>query len=477
MNKWLLILCSVVFFTDTVCISQTISTLTPNSSLPGQTVDVTIRGINTHFQSGISTADFGAGITVKKLVVANTITATATISVNGSASPGARDVRVTTRGEVVSLPNGFEVFLAGGVLRADIELLPMESISLKDVDLSNPKATPVLFFTNIYNDATQRTVNLGITVSAASKGLLGTISKKNIPISPGGIVKFNNRDYDAVKTNGQNGKDFLNTVELTGVFPPDNYTYVLTVTDISGNVLATASTSTIITNPETNPELITPGGSFTDNIPEVYTPLPLFQWFGHNNRYDFALYECRPGQSAEEVTRNVAVYKQMDISSNSLLYPNSAEKLEDGKTYAWQVQGKSVSATGTHYLPSEVYRFKYISSLGSGKKIVSSIVIKPDEITLAPGQQTQFAIICYDDNGNIVSDATPKWQVTPAYGTVTPTGLFTAGQGGNTVAVLVSAGTATEFATVTIKLGILSNGGFKNPFNGFVKKLFGLKSL
>ena len=459
---------------NSAALAQVISAFTPASATPGQTTDVSVRGLNTHFRNGVSVADFGTGITVLKLTVNNSITATATIRVASNAFLGFRNVKITTASEVAELDNSFEIFSQSGSFRANIQLLPMESVSLKDIDLSQPTQTPILFFANVYNDATDRKVNIKVAVSSSSKGLIGTMLLNNQPLSSNAFAKFTNREFTAVKMNGSVGADFLNFVETTGTFPPDDYIYKLTVTDINGSVLATDESQLSITNPLTNPELILPGSSFSNMVPDVYTPFPMFQWFGMNNKYDISIYEYRSGQTQEDVIRNVAVYQQKDVSATSLLYPVFAEKLIDGKIYAWQVIGKVVSGSGTKYLPSEVYRFKYIDISSSGKKIVSRITLSPEEITLYEGQKQQFTAICYDQDGALMNDVTPTWSVSPANGTITPTGLFTAGEGGKTVAVLMTAGTATEFATVTVNAG---NAVFNaaNPFDGFIKKLFGLQ--
>jgi hypothetical protein len=454
--------------------AQEISALTPASAVPGPVIDVAIRGVNSHFRSGVSVASFGDGITILNLSVENTITATATIRISSSAAPGFRNVRITTGSEVAELTGGFEVFDPSGAFRANIQLLPLESVSLKDIDLSQPSHTPILFFTNLYNDNTARTVNINVLVSSSSKGLLGTMMLKNVSLAANAVTKYTNRDFTAVKINGITGKDFLAYVETTGTFPPDDYLYKLIVTDVNGTVLATDESPLAVSNPLTNPELILPGASFGTNVTDVYTPFPLFQWFGMCNKYDFAMYEYREGQTQEDVVRNITVYQQKDISATNLLYPAFAEKLVDGKIYAWQILGKVKTATGTKYLPSEVFRFRYTDITNTGKKVVSRITITPEEAVLAPGAQQQFTAIFYDDNGALIMDAAPAWSVSPNYGSITQTGLFTAGpDGGKTAAVLVKAGTGIEFATVTINAINISSG--QSPFDGFIKKLFGLQ--
>ena len=470
-----------LFFSLLICflsythysVAQSIMAITPNSSVPCHTIDIGIRGVNTHFKSGITTANFGEGVNVVKVLVANSITATITVNVTCAASLGFRNILLITGSEIAELDNGFEVFPASGAFRANIELLPMESVSLKDIDLSQPQKTPVLFFTNIYNDNTGRRVNIAIAVFAASKGQLGTMTLKNQDIAPNAIYKVTNRDFTAVNTNGPAGHDFLVTVELTGTFPPDDYTYKLTITDVNGTVLATDQSTMTITNPYTNPELIMPGAGFQADLPEEYNPLPMFQWFGQSDKYDLSIYELRPGQTQEDAVRNMPVYKQQDIIGTNYQYPNSAEKLIEGHTYAWQINGKANTARGIRYLPSEVFRFQYSSPTNNSKRIVSSIKINPEEGTLYAGQKLQFTAFCYDADGIIIEDAVPTWQVSPNLATIDRNGMFIAGQGGKTLAVIVSAGTATEFATVNVKINII--GSSKIKLDDYMKKLFGLQ--
>jgi len=81
-----------------------ISSAAPNSVLPGQQgVSVVLTGVNTHFQQNVTTADFGAGITVASLRVTSTNLATAVINVDPSAAPGSRAVVLTTLRESAAL--------------------------------------------------------------------------------------------------------------------------------------------------------------------------------------------------------------------------------------------------------------------------------------------------------------------------------------------------------------------------------------
>ncbi len=85
-----------------------ITNVTPASGTPGATVNVTIQGLG--FAPGMQVS-FGAGITLSNLVVVNANTATATLSIAGSAALGLRDVVGINAGETLTatLAGGFEV--------------------------------------------------------------------------------------------------------------------------------------------------------------------------------------------------------------------------------------------------------------------------------------------------------------------------------------------------------------------------------
>jgi hypothetical protein len=82
----------------------------PNAAQQGQqNLSVTITGQFTHFVQGITTANFGAGITVASLTPVSPTSATAVLSIDPSAVTGGRNVTMTTNAELVTLTNGFTV--------------------------------------------------------------------------------------------------------------------------------------------------------------------------------------------------------------------------------------------------------------------------------------------------------------------------------------------------------------------------------
>jgi hypothetical protein len=97
--------------------SQSTIAISPFSGAPGQSLTVSIRGNSTHFAQGTTVANFGAGIAVGggpsgaagTVTVTSETIATAQIAIDSNATPGARNVTVTTGGETIVLSQGFSV--------------------------------------------------------------------------------------------------------------------------------------------------------------------------------------------------------------------------------------------------------------------------------------------------------------------------------------------------------------------------------
>lgn len=95
----------------------------PTSGLQSETLDLTIAGVDTHFENGVSAATFsGAGITVNSTTVANPTSATANITIDADAAPGARDVTVNTGAEnPYQLTGGFTVVAVTRAITVEAE--------------------------------------------------------------------------------------------------------------------------------------------------------------------------------------------------------------------------------------------------------------------------------------------------------------------------------------------------------------------
>jgi YVTN family beta-propeller protein len=93
----------------TVTQAGLLTLVVPNSGQPGANLRIAVKGQFTHFVLGVTTASFGAGVTVNSTTVTDGTHATVNLTIAGGAGLGARDIVLTTGGEVATLPNGFTV--------------------------------------------------------------------------------------------------------------------------------------------------------------------------------------------------------------------------------------------------------------------------------------------------------------------------------------------------------------------------------
>jgi hypothetical protein len=94
----------------------------------------------------------------------------------------------------------------------------------------------------------------------------------------------------------------------------------------------------------------------------------------------------------------------------------------------------------------------------NGPRTIDSIVVSPTTVTLAPSGTQQFTIVGTEDDGTKRTDLQPVWAVVAGGGTITQTGLFTAGTtaGTFTNTVSVTCTGHTVFATVIVTPGALN---------------------
>ena len=93
-----------------------ILSVAPATGTPGQTESVTITAAYTNFVQGSTTANFGAGITVGTIAVSSATTLTAQLTISPTATPGPRDVTVSTGVQTATLAAGFTIASVGPVI-------------------------------------------------------------------------------------------------------------------------------------------------------------------------------------------------------------------------------------------------------------------------------------------------------------------------------------------------------------------------
>lgn len=87
-----------------------VSALQPSGGAAGATLDVSVTGSQSNFRQGLTTANFGAGVTVNSVQVSSLTQAVANITIAADAVLGTRTVVLTTSGEsAATVPNAFQV--------------------------------------------------------------------------------------------------------------------------------------------------------------------------------------------------------------------------------------------------------------------------------------------------------------------------------------------------------------------------------
>jgi len=444
----------------------------PSSGTPGEELDVVVRGVDTHFAPGVSTADFGPGIRVIALTVTDPVTATAHLLIDSKASPGPRDIRVTTGSEVVLLENGFTVQAPTTQFRVSISVVPVETIFISDIDPTNIANAPLLFTVNLFNDVVARDVRLCMTIRGQRYGIILEAFDHPQPLAPFQNLSVTNREFDSYSTTNVSD-EVIDIATRTGVVPPDVYTYEIRVYEATKpctdpDPLASDEGVNVITNPSFDLELIAPGAPFDEEAPAVTTSFPVFQWVSQASFFNVTLYKVMEGQTDEDAVQNQPVFHADNITGTSLIYPNYAEALQDGMVYAWQVKALIQSATGTVERESKIFRFR-VARGEARPTAVHHIVIEPDVATVNVGESISFTARVYDSENNPVS-FTPQWSLRPAdLGTIDLRGNFRAGDQARVGAVVVSAGEVFDHAVVTV---VAPRAEF--DFSRFLKRLFGL---
>lgn len=86
-----------------------VSMATPNQAAPGQILDVTLAGVNTHFAQGATQVTAAPYITPTFIAVTSETSLTVQLVVSAGAPPNPTSIVVTTGSEEAVLPNGFTV--------------------------------------------------------------------------------------------------------------------------------------------------------------------------------------------------------------------------------------------------------------------------------------------------------------------------------------------------------------------------------
>jgi hypothetical protein len=203
-----------------------ITAVTPNTGQLGATLSVIVTGQFTHFVSGTTTANFGPGITVNSVTVASSTSATANITIGGSALTGPRDLVLTTSSEVVTASGGFTVNTITPML---VGVSPNSGPAGQTLTVSLTGQS-----TTFVQDATTANFGSGITVNSVTVGNPTTASV-NISIDAGADSGLRN----ITLTTGAEIVTAANAFTVTGL--PISLTSPTPGSTVSGSVVVSAT--------------------------------------------------------------------------------------------------------------------------------------------------------------------------------------------------------------------------------------------
>lgn len=353
----------------------------------------------------------------------------------------------------------------------DVQTVPLQTLRLGDFDPIRPELAPVVVNIMVFNDDRERDLRLEIAARSEQFGLLLTASVRLGRVAPNAVLTLTNRDFTDYQI--EDATDNLVEVALQrGVLPADMYSFEVRVFDLlpggAPEALAVDEGMVETSNPAALFDLLGPGVAFGQEPEVMASRFPVFQWISDASLFDFALYRVRPDQrTPEDVTSSRPVFEARGLTETTFPYPNFAEELEPGATYAWQVKARFMTSSGEEARPSEVFWFTMEQAAeseggtesdlsvaappfaGSG---VARLEVAPQEIELEPGGSFLFRVTAYDADDEPLLLAVPRWEVQPSSaGTIDENGLFMAAGTEGVAAVVARVGDVEDYATVFVQ--------------------------
>jgi len=228
---------------DVVMVPPALTGISPSGGPPGATVNVVLTGSN--FTTGMS-VDASAGITITSIAVTNSLSATATFTIDAAADLGPRDVRVTTPGgtsgaiRFTVLPpaptlsaidpasgvvgTAVAVTLTGTNFYAPMTITFATDIAVSSINIVDPTSATATF--TIGSGATPGLLNTTISTPGGSTSA-ALFSVIPLPptltrISPASVVQGNLDRSFLVTLTGTNLFDPTIAISGTGVKAPPN---------------------------------------------------------------------------------------------------------------------------------------------------------------------------------------------------------------------------------------------------------------
>ncbi|MGA9977890.1 MAG: Ig-like domain-containing protein [Candidatus Sulfotelmatobacter sp.] len=177
---------------------HTITSVTPAFGTQGQSLTVSLTAVGTSFQQGVTSANFGSGITVNSLTITDATDALANITISNTTTVGYRTITMVTDGEIatsVLSPSGNPIFQIGPNSAALVSVSPNSAaqgaslpvtITATGTHFLQSATTVSLTGGIIVGDiavVNQTTLNVQLAVPANA-----TVGLQNVTVSTGGEI-------------------------------------------------------------------------------------------------------------------------------------------------------------------------------------------------------------------------------------------------------------------------------------------------
>ena len=211
----------------------------------------------------------------------------------------------------------------------------------------------------VNNSSEPKMLMLQGEIRKADEGLVIFRGKSKPQTFQPGITRVTPRDiqYDP---NFYVNKDYVNAIKSSELPKGIYIACVYALNPVTQGVI-TSSCMSFTSIPITAPRLLRPVGG-----EKVSIPFPIFTWTyppqpGYSVTFELKIVEVLPNQSPQRAIESNPPIHKASVSTNFYVYPPTAQKLERGKKYAWQIVMKlsGPDITGYKTVKSPVESFIY----------------------------------------------------------------------------------------------------------------------
>jgi len=280
------------------------------------------------------------------------------------------------------------------LLTLDVSHTPVQQLSISDIDFEHFQSRTLLFTMEIRNPTplpVDAVVEITMDVSLADGSVFTpalTYKSQPFPVKAGGqtftnldmgsgstVIKTASFDYD-----DQAKKKFDDVALGTGRFPSGKYAFLVKVgcAGVTGGEVE--DRFVLVLRNASRVELRSPlDGESTNQF-------PLFEFFTDATSARLVVAEIPPGGSPQDAINRDPAMLDVDLHNQNSYFYSGGRLLEQGKSYAWQVTGKSLGSGGLNDdIKSEVRKFT-VSQTG----LTEDEILRRIEEILGPKHKAVF---------------------------------------------------------------------------------------